>query len=106
MKEEGSKRLIHVAGVAVILTLLNATKPIHIDDALFVRYGTEFATHPLHPYEFTVAYGFALPAWTVLAPPGLPYYLAALIAAFGANPVFLKLGLLPFAFLFAWDVDF
>jgi hypothetical protein len=99
------KRLIQVTGVAVILTVLNASKPIHIDDGTYVRYGTEFAAHPLNPYGFTVAYVSANPAWTVLVPPVFPYYLAALIAAFGSQPVLLKLGLLPFALLFAWAVD-
>ena len=99
------KRFIHIAGAALILTLLNAVKPIHIDDVTYVRYGAEFAAHPFNPYGFTVAYAFGIPARAVLVPPVFPYYLAALIAAFGSEPLFLKLGLLPFAFLFAWAID-
>jgi hypothetical protein len=97
---------LHVVAAALVLTALNAIKPVHIDDSLNLRYAAEFAAHPLDPYGFKYGSPYVLPANAVLVPPVLPYWLGAELALFGDHPILLKWGLLPFALALAWAVDF
>jgi hypothetical protein len=95
----------HVLFLGIVLTVLNAVKPVHADDAVYLRYGAEFAAHPLNPYGFEYGSPYALPANHILAPPLVEYWLGAGTSLIGDNPVLLKLWLLPFALLLAWAVD-
>lgn len=96
--------------VATVVTLLNAAKPVCVDDAYYLRLAREIAQHPFEPYGppprgFETIWGDRPQgAFTVLAPPVLPYYLALGMALFGDEPVSLKLSLFPLIWLFAVSV--
>jgi hypothetical protein len=92
--------------LAVALTILNAFKPLHVDDATYYQFARQMAAHPLDPYGFQLMYwDRMLPANWVLAPPVLPYWWAIAIRLFGQHPVLWKLWLLPFCFAFTWSLD-
>jgi hypothetical protein len=98
--------LLHVVAAALVLTALNAIKPVHLDDPVYLSYAAEFAAHPLNPYAFHIGSPFLVPANDVLVPPVLPYWLGLGIALFGDHPVLLKCWLFPFVMALAWAVDF
>src|SRR5262249_15379535 len=86
--------------LAVLYTLLNAPKPLHIDDAAYYAYAAHIADHPLDPYGFTLIwYDRPQPANAILAPPVLPYWWGLAIRLFGEQVVLWKLWLWPFSFL-------
>jgi hypothetical protein len=89
--------------LAVLFTLLDAVKPLMIDDTAYRYYAVQAAEHPLDPYGFAV-YWWSRPyvANEVLAPPGLAYWWAPAIRLFGEQPVLWKVWLFPFSFLFIW----
>jgi hypothetical protein len=89
--------------LALVCTLLNAVKPLTIDDTAYHAYAAHIADRPLDPYGFS-AYWWAYPmvANEVLVPPLLPYYWAPAIRLFGEHPFLWKLWLLPFAVLLAY----
>ncbi|MGA3115247.1 MAG: hypothetical protein ABSF90_12550 [Syntrophobacteraceae bacterium] len=97
---------LHVAAASLLLIALNAVKPVHGDDPVYLLYGAEFVKHPLNPYAFHFGSPWVIPANHMLAPPVLPYWLGAGTLFFGDQPVLLKLWLLPFALTLAWAVDF
>jgi hypothetical protein len=98
-------RLLLLLGVAVLLTLLNAFKPLHMDDTAYYHYASQIAEHPLDPYGFDVHwYDFPLPANHVLAPPLLPYWWAIALRLFGDQPLAWKLWLLPFSLLLVFSL--
>jgi hypothetical protein len=85
---------------ALVLTLLIAVKPMHIDDTAYYYYAAQIAEHPLDPYGFEVFWGQRpQPANHTLAPPVLPYWWAAGIRLFGQRPFFWRLWLFPFCLL-------
>lgn len=87
--------------LALVYTLLNAIKPVHIDDATYYAYARQIAAHPTDPYGFSLMFlSRLLPANQVLAPPVLPYWWAPAIALFGPRPFLWKLWLLPFSLIF------
>jgi hypothetical protein len=83
--------------LALLLTSLNAAKPPHVDDFIYLRYAHEFAAHPARPYDFVF---LALPANEFLAPPVLPGWLGLGMSLFGESITLLKFWLFPFAWLF------
>ncbi|MCI0455761.1 MAG: glycosyltransferase family 39 protein [Gemmataceae bacterium] len=90
-----------VGGFTLALTLLNAIKPLQIDDTAYFYYAAQAARQPLDPYGFEMFwYQYPQPAHEVLAPPLLPYWWALAIRLFGEQPVVWKLWLLPFSGLF------
>ena len=87
---------------ALLLTLLNAFKPLTIDDAVYYEYAAQIAQNPLDPYGFEIFWGERpQPAFEVLAAPLLPYWWAGALRLFGDRPVLWKLSLFPFALLLA-----
>jgi len=87
-------------GLALLYTLLNAPKPLTVDDGAYYYFARQIARDPLHPYAFTMHwYTYPQPANEVLAPPVLPYWLAPVYAVGGERPWLWKLWLLPFALL-------
>lgn len=97
---------LHVAAAALLLTALNAAKPVHIDDRSYVVYGAEFAAHPLDPYAFDYGIPLAHPANGMLMPPVVIYWLGLVQLVLGDSPALLKCWLFPFALLLAAAVDF
>jgi len=91
--------LLIILLVACVLTGLNAIKPVHMDDNVYIAYGIEFTAHPLNPYDFNFGSPNYISANQLLVPPLLPYYLGAGIALLANNPILFKLWLFPFALL-------
>jgi hypothetical protein len=92
---------LHVLASAAVLTLLNAAKPVCIDDPAYLTYASEFRAHPLDPYRFEFGTPITRSANLLLVPPVLPYWLALGMSLFGDQIVLLKLWLFPFAWIFA-----
>jgi hypothetical protein len=86
-----------LVGLGLFLTLLNAPKPITVDDSVYHLFATHIAEHPLDPYGFR-AWGVQ-EANTILAPPVFLYWWALAVRLFGQHPVLWKLWLLPFNLL-------
>jgi Family of unknown function (DUF6056) len=99
------ERLITPLSCAALLTLANAFKPLVIDDSAYVLLARQIADDPLHPYGpppggfLLIWYQEPQGAFTLLAPPVLPYWLALEWRLFGDEPVLWKLGLFPFCWL-------
>jgi hypothetical protein len=103
MARRGRTPLLGLLAVAGLCTLLNAAKPLHLDDAAYSAYAHHIARQPLDPYGFPIFwYDHPQPAAEVLAPPVLPYWWAAGIRLFGERPVLWKMWLLPFLLLLTW----
>lgn len=91
--------------LALLFTVLNALKPLAIDDALYYFRARQVADHPLDPYGFNIFWNDRPePAIQVLAPPLFPYYWAIAISLFGERPVLWKLWLLPLALLLVFSL--
>jgi hypothetical protein len=91
--------------LAAAVTLLNAAKPVVVDDAAYLAFAAHVAAHPADPYGFELYwYDAPEPAMDILCPPVLPYWLAAGVRVVGGEPVLLKLWLFPVAWLLAWAV--
>ena len=90
-----------VVGLASLMTLLNAAKPIHMDDAVYHMYAAQIAAHPGDPYGGEVVdYWFPPKAgMDVLAPVFLPYLWSRAIVVHGDNTFLDKLWLAPFPLL-------
>jgi hypothetical protein len=94
------RSFIALVALAAGGTLLNAVKPLAVDDPAYYEYAAHIARHPLDPYGFQF---FAFkPAMQTLAPPVLPYWWAGAIALFGDRPFWWKVALLPFGLVFVF----
>ncbi|MFO0937014.1 MAG: hypothetical protein U0798_10925 [Gemmataceae bacterium] len=95
----------HPLVIAVLLTVLNACKPVAVDDTAYLTMARHLARHPGDPYGFDQFwYARPQPAMEVLAPPVLPYWLGLGIALFGEHEFLLKLWLFPFAALLTFSL--
>lgn len=98
-------RRLWPAVLGLALTLLNAAKPLHVDDAAYYYYARQIAAHPFDPYGFDIFwYEQPEPANTILAPPVLPYCWAIALRLFHDRPVLWKLWLLPFALALSYSL--
>ena len=83
--------------LSAVVTLVNALKPLVIDDTAYVAFARQIAGHPFDPYGFTIFWDVRPePGFGVLAPPLLLYWLALGIRVVGEHPALLKLSLFPF----------
>lgn len=103
------RTLCHPFVVAVLITAVNATKPVAMDDTAYLTFARHIAGHPLDPYGFEQFWSdVPQPAMHVLAPPVLPYWLGLGIAVFGAtfgeSELILKLWLFPFAAMLTYSL--
>lgn len=95
----------HPLVIAVAITGLNALKPVAVDDTAYLTFARHIASHPFDPYGFEQFWNAVPePAMDVLAPPVLPYWLAAGITSFGENEFLLKMWLFPFATLLTYSL--
>jgi hypothetical protein len=91
-----NRRLLSVLALALCLTLLNALKPLHMDDGGYYCYARQIAQEPTSPYGFTMLFdGVPRPAIEIPTPPVVPYWWALGIRLFGDQPVLWKLWLFP-----------
>jgi hypothetical protein len=87
--------------LAFALTLLNALKPLHVDDPFIYRVAEQISAHPFDPYGFDIFWlQWPQPVFEELTPPVLPYWWAVGLRLFGEWVVGWKLWLLPFALTF------
>lgn len=91
--------------LALLFTVLNAFKPLCIDDTLYYYHAKQIAQHALDPYGFTIFWNDRPePAIQVLAPVLMTYWWAIAIKLFGEHPFLWKLWLLPFALLLVFSL--
>lgn len=102
---KGLYHLKTLLALALLFTVLNALKPVCIDDALYYYRARQVAEHPLDPYGFNIFWNDRPePAIQVLAPPLFPYYWAAAIRLFGERPFLWKVWLLPLSLLLVFSL--
>jgi len=100
------RRIVGPFGLAVVITLVNALKPVVVDDAAYLAFARHIAAAPLDPYGFTLHwYTFPDRGMDVLLPPVLPYWLAIGIGLFGEHLLPLKLWLFPILWCFTKSLD-
>lgn len=103
MSERGLGRgaaIRHVMAAALAVTLLNAIKPLAVDDPSYYWHFEQAAHHPLDPYGGEMFFLEILrPTVENVAPPVLVYWMALGLRIVGDHPQLLKLWLLPFAVL-------
>jgi 4-amino-4-deoxy-L-arabinose transferase-like glycosyltransferase len=88
-------------GLALLWTVVNALKPLTVDDAAYFYYARQIAAAPADPYGFSVFwYQAPQPAIEILAPPVFLYWWAAAMRLLGASELAWKLAMLPWAGLF------
>jgi hypothetical protein len=91
--------------LALLFTLLNAFKPLCIDDALYYYHARQISEHPLDPYGFIIFWNDRPePAVQNLAPVLMQYWWAIAIKLFGDHPFAWKLWLLPYALLLVFSI--
>ena len=89
-----------VLALSLLLTGVNAVKPLLIDDAAYQYYAGQIARHPLDPYGFAVNwYHVPEPANDILAPPVFLYSWGLARTIVGETPWAWKLALWPWALL-------
>lgn len=91
--------------LAFLFTLLNAFKPVCVDDALYYYHAQQISTHPLDPYGFTIFWNDRPePAVQNLAPVLMQYWWAIGIKLFGPHPFWWKVWLFPYALLLVFSL--
>ena len=99
------RTILFIAGAALLLTVLNSIKPLHIDDPFSFRIAEQIVEHPTDPYGFEILWiQWPQPVHEELTPPVVPYWWALGMALFGGAVVAWKLWFLPFALLLAFSL--
>jgi hypothetical protein len=97
--------LFRLFALALLFTLLNAFKPLCIDDTLYHYHAEQIAQHPLDPYGFTIFWNDRPePAVQVLAPVLRQYWWAIGIKVFGQHPFWWKIWLFPYGLLLVFSL--
>jgi hypothetical protein len=98
--------MLLVGTLAILLTFLNALKPLHVDDAYYHYYAAHIARHPADPFGFQVFWWEKpVAASRVLAPPVFPYWWAIAIKLTGDHERLWKWWLLGVNWLFIFSLD-
>ncbi len=93
--------LLILGAVALAMTLLNALKPLHIDDPFIHDVAGRIVETPGDPYGFEIFWTqWPQPVYEELTPPVVPYWWSIAMGAFGDRPFVWKLWMYPFALLF------
>lgn len=91
--------------LTLLFTLLNAFKPLCIDDTLYHYHAEQLAFHPLEPYRFRIFWNDRPePAVQNLAPVMMPYWWAIALRLVGDQPFLWKLWLLPYALILVFSL--
>lgn len=101
------RRALVLAAVVGVVGLLNAFKPVHIDDALYLAIAKQIRSHPFDPYGFEINWQHtAQPAYAVsISPPLLSYYHAFWMTLGFGEGVLLHLAMIPWLALLAWSIS-
>ena len=91
-----------------MLTAANASKPLVIDDPVYVAFARQIQAQPGDPYGFELYwYDAPEPAMRFgTVPAVLPYWLAGAMTLLGDSPLAWKLSLLPFALALTGSLGF
>ncbi len=94
-----------IVALAAAMTLMNAVKPLHMDDSIYHAFARRIAASPGDPYGGEVVDYWAAPrpSTEVLAPVFLPYLWSRAILVHGDDPALCKLWLAPFCLMLAWS---
>jgi 4-amino-4-deoxy-L-arabinose transferase-like glycosyltransferase len=85
---------------SIVLAGINVIKPLVVDDSAYYAFAAQIAQSPFDPYGFDIHwYDHPQHAFTVLAPPVLPYWWAISIRLFGDEPWIAKMWLWPWCFV-------
>jgi 4-amino-4-deoxy-L-arabinose transferase-like glycosyltransferase len=89
---------------ALVIGLVNVTKPVHIDDMLYLTIARWIVGHPLDPYGGTITWQqIPEPTYRVsISPPLLSYVFAVGIALAGENIPLLHMLMIPWLLVAAW----
>ena len=89
------------------LVLPFAAKPVHIDDTFVLHITQQILRTPFDPFGASIDwFGHLMPIWQATTnPPLVSYWLAPVVAYFGASEIPLHLALIPFYLLFVWGVS-
>lgn len=93
-----------IVALALVFTLLNAFKPLVIDDTAFFYCARQIAADPADPYGYEIFWSQRPEPAPTTVSPLLPYWWAGAMALFGDRPVLWKLSLLPFALVLAFSL--
>lgn len=95
-------RWLGVFVLALVFTLLNAFKPLTMDDGAYIQFATHMAKAPSDPYGFSLLwYNAPKPGPKCYTPPVFLYWWSFALRLFGDQPFLWKLWMLPFALLLA-----
>jgi 4-amino-4-deoxy-L-arabinose transferase-like glycosyltransferase len=100
-----ARGMLLVGALAILLTFLNALKPLHVDDTYYHYYAAHIASHPADPFGFQVFWWEKpVAASRVLAPPVFPYWWAIAIKLTGDDERMWKWWLLGVNWLFVFSL--
>lgn len=101
----GRQSSILLCLLAIFICLLNASKPVHIDDTYYLWLARHISENPLDPFGFEIFWQqWPMKAYDNYVPPLFPYWLAMAMTVTGDNPYLIKLALLPFILMFVFSV--
>ncbi len=102
---EHRRRWLWIGGLALLVTALNALKPLYIDDPYYWERARHIQENPLDPNGYVwYWHQWPQPSMEDSTPPLVPYWLAGSLALFGDDPAAWKFGLFPFVLLFCASV--
>ncbi len=91
--------------LVLLVTVLNAVKPLEMDDGAFYANAVQSAKYPLDPYGFTAFWSeWPEPGNWAICPPLLPYWWAIAIHFFPNSVLAWKLWMLPWGALFVFSL--
>jgi len=99
------RHVLLLVGLGILITLLNALKPLRMDDTYYFFFAQQIALLPLDPGGFELyLHEWPERASDRLVPPLLIYWLAGAIKLFGSQPALWKLSMLPFALILVFSL--
>jgi hypothetical protein len=105
MSADRVRRAAVLVAIGSVYALLNATKPLHIDDPFTFWVAKQILASPFDPFGFDIFwYQWPQPTHEDLLAPVVGYWGALGLALTGERPFLWKLSLLPIAVLFAWSL--
>lgn len=100
-----SPRWAGLIALALLHIVLNAVKPLTIDDSAFYAFMAQAARNPADPYGFEIFWFHApMPAYEAFTPPVMIYWWALALRLFGEHPFLWKLWTLPISLLLAFSL--
>lgn len=100
-----NRRRLGLFALAFLFTLLNAFKPLTVDDTALYAFAEHMSRNPLDPYGFEIFWFSELePAFKAFTPPVFTGWWAVAVRLFGEQPVLWKLWMLPLAVAMTFSI--